>query len=222
MQKIFVIALGGSIIAPKEFDIAYLKNLKLFLNRQVKKGNRFLIIVGGGFVCRHYVGAASKISKLSAVEQDLLGIASIKLNAFFIKTILGNIAFFDEVNKLDIKKHKVVLACKGHPGQSSDGIALEIAFRLKQKQVIVIGKPDHVYTKDPDVYKDAKPIKELALRDYLKMIPNKWQPCLSSPIDPTAARFAKSKKIQVIVAGKNLKNLENIIEGKSFLGTTCY
>jgi len=227
MKNVFVIALGGSVIAPQDIDTEYLRALKTFLQSQVKKGRRFVLIVGGGYVCRRYVKAAKEISAISEKEQDSLGIASTKLNAFFLKTILGKgLAYCDILDKekkiKSFNKNKVVVGCGWSPGWSTDYIAVKTAFNFKQKTAIIIGKPDYVYTKDPDIYRTAKPIKKISLTDYLKMIPCKWTPSLSLPIDPIAARFAKTKKMQVVVAGKSLANLKNIVEGKPFKGTICF
>ena len=226
MNKKFFIALGGSIVAPEKLDIVYLKQLKSFLEKQTRKGNKFVIVVGGGFVCRNYVKSALKIKKLSLVEQDWLGIAATRFNAFFLKTILGGLAcpkIFDRPDKIKgFGKYSVIVGCGWEPGWSTDYIALKIAFAFKQKTGIIMGKPDYIYTKDPDIYKRAEPIKEMALTNYLKMIPKKWQPCLSLPIDPIAAKFANDNKMKVLVIGKDLKNLEKIIDNKSFIGTVCF
>ncbi|MDD4333294.1 MAG: UMP kinase, partial [Patescibacteria group bacterium] len=46
-----------------------------------------------------------------------------------------------------------------------------------------------------------------------------WSPGLNMPFDPIASRKAQELNLQVIIAGKNLKNLKNILEDKKFKGT---
>ncbi|MDO8436267.1 MAG: hypothetical protein Q7S82_02700 [bacterium] len=66
----------------------------------------------------------------------------------------------------------------------------------------------------------AKPLENISWRDYFKLIPRKWRPGLSAPIDPIAARLAKRNKIQAIVAfGEDLENFKKILAGKKFKGT---
>lgn len=52
------------------------------------------------------------------------------------------------------------------------------------------------------------------------MVGNKWSPGLNAPFDPIASKLAQVENIKVaIMNGKNLKNLENYLEGKKFKGT---
>ena len=60
----------------------------------------------------------------------------------------------------------------------------------------------------------------ITLDDYRKIVGSKWSPRLSTPFDPTAAKFAQKNKLKVIVAaGRDLKNLQNILNDKKFKGT---
>jgi uridylate kinase len=86
-----------------------------------------------------------------------------------------------------------------------------------------LGKPDYVYTANPDKVKNAKPIEKMSFKDYFKLIPKKWSPGLHAPVDPIAAKLAMKKKIKIIVAsGKDLKNFEKILKREKFKGTTIY
>ena len=54
----------------------------------------------------------------------------------------------------------------------------------------------------------------------LKIIPKKWSPGLHSPVDPVASKLAQKKDLKISLAyGRDLKNLENILEDKKFKGT---
>ena len=74
MTKKFIIALGGSIICPKDINTNFLRKFSLFIKKEVKKGNKFIIVIGGGNISRIYQEAASKITKLSDENKDWLGI----------------------------------------------------------------------------------------------------------------------------------------------------
>jgi uridylate kinase len=71
--------------------------------------------------------------------------------------------------------------------------------------------------------KRAKPIESLTFKEYFKIATSKWEPGLSVPVDPTAARLAQIKGIKIIVAsGSDLKNLGKILDNKKFKGTTVW
>jgi uridylate kinase len=48
MSKLFVLSLGGSIIIPDDIDTKFLKQFRAAILKQIKKGNRFVIVTGGG------------------------------------------------------------------------------------------------------------------------------------------------------------------------------
>jgi len=58
------------------------------------------------------------------------------------------------------------------------------------------------------------------LEKLLKIIGSHWDPGKNVPFDPTAAKFAMTNGLTVIIAnGKNLADVKNILAGKSFKGT---
>lgn len=226
-NKTFVISLGGSVMVPDEIDEKFLKNFKTFILKKVKNGYKFLIITGGGKICRKYQQASQNISKASITQKDWLGIEVTKLNALLLKIILGKIShptLLDSRKKIiGFGKYSVILGCGWVPGSSSDLDTIKTAIDFKTKTVINLGKPAYVYTSNPDKDPSAKPIIKITWKDYFKIIPKKWTPGMNAPFDPIAAKVAMKNKIKVIVAnGRNLANLEKIMAGKDFQGTTIY
>lgn len=65
-RKKFVIALGGSIAVPQEINTDFLQRFYNLIKEQIKQGKKFIIVVGGGGVCRKYQKAAAKITKVLA------------------------------------------------------------------------------------------------------------------------------------------------------------
>jgi len=53
-KEIIIISVGGSLVVPDQIDTAFLKKLKIFILKEIKKGKKFVIIAGGGKVCRRY------------------------------------------------------------------------------------------------------------------------------------------------------------------------
>jgi uridylate kinase len=220
----FVISFGGSVICPKEIDFKLLKKFYFFIERKIKEGFKFVIVAGGGETARSYQRAISKIKKVSNEDKDWLGIEATKLNALLLKTIFKKYThptLFDKRFKIkNFGRYKIIIASGWKPGWSTDFVTVQIALDFKVDRAILLGKPDYVYTANPDKFKNAKPIEKMSWKDYLKMIPKKWIPGFHAPVDPIAARLAIKEKIKIIVAsGKDLKNFEKILKGEKFKGT---
>lgn len=223
MNKLFVISLGGSLIVPEEVDVQFLKNFKSLIERQIKKGNRFIIITGGGKICRKYQTALSSVIKADNKTLDWLGIYATRFNAQLIRLMFGKLAHNKitehPAKKTDFKE-KILIGAGWEPGWSTDLDSVELAKTYGAKTVINLSNIDFLYTKDPRKFKDAKKITEISWDGLLKITGDKWIPGKNVPFDPVAAKFGKQNKLQVIIAnGKNLKNLENILEEKEFIGT---
>ena len=224
-KRKFVIALGGSIAFPREINTAFLRKFYLFVKKEIKKGNKFVIVCGGGHVTREYQKAASKIAKVLNEDKDWIGIHATRLNAHFLRTIFRQeseaIVFNNRFKVKDFGKNSVIIGSGWRPGNSTDFVAVQIAVDFKIDQVIILGKPAYVYTSDFEKDNNARPIEEISWKDYLKIIPPKWKPGLHAPVDPVAARLAEKEKVKVIVAdGKDLSNLRKILKGQKFKGTT--
>jgi len=224
MKKTFVISLGGSIMYPDNLDVAYIKKFRNFILEAVKVGFKFVIITGGGKLCRNYQNTASQITEPSADDLDWLGIETTRVNGLLLKTIFkqtANPLLLDKKNKIkNFGKYKIVIGCGWSPGWSTDFIAVQTAIDFKIKTILNLSNVEYVYTADPKKDKTAKPIKKISWNDYLKIAPKKRTPGMNSPFDPVASQLAKKNNLTVIAAsGHNLPNLGKIIAGKNFNGT---
>lgn len=226
MGKLFVISLGGSLIVPNEIDINFLNKFKEVIIKEIQKGKRFIIIVGGGKIAREYQTIAKQLSNPSNEDLDWLGIYSTRLNAHLLLTIFREYSHFrfakNPRKKFDFKE-KILIAAGWKPGFSTDYDAVLLAKTYGSNTIINLTNIDYVYDKDPRKYKDAKPFRKLSWDDYLKIIEKDWKPGMSSPFDPVASRLAKKLKFKVyILNGKNLSNFIKCIEGKQFIGTLIF
>ena len=223
MSKTFVIALGGSVIMPGEINTSFIKRFRKLILKQIGAGKRFIIVAGGGKLARNYQAAAAKITPLPHEDMDWLGIHSTRLNAHLLRTVFGKEAEPAVINSEEkpVKSGKSIIIASGwRPGWSTDYVAIRLAKKIGVDSAIMAGKPDYVYDKDYQIYKNAKPIKKIFWKDYQKLIPKRWIPGFSSPVDPIAARFARKWRIKAyIVRGENLKNLEGLLNGEKFKGT---
>jgi len=228
--EIIVISLGGSLIVPKEINWKFLKQFRIEILKQIKKGKRFIIVTGGGNVAREYQKASSKVTQLTKDDMDWLGVHSTRLNAHLIKTIFRRQAH-PRINKnprtkADLKSHfkkneKIMVAAGWRPGWSTDYVATILAERLKAKRMLNLSNVKYVCDKDPKKFKDAKKIEQISWKDFRKIVGNKWDPGLNAPFDPIASKHAQEIGLEVVIAeGANIKNLKKILNGdKKFKGT---
>lgn len=236
--KLVVISLGGSIlynppqsnkkVQPKhsihaELDLNFLKKFNKFLRKFIRKGFRFIVVVGGGRLCRHFQDAAATLASISDIDKDWIGIHATRLNAQLLGSMLRDVSdpvIFDCRHKTNKLKYPITVASGWRPGWSTDYVSIALAYDFKASEVIVAGKPSHVYEADPVHNRKAKPIEQISWTDYRKLVPKKWIPGFSSPVDPVAAKLAQKEKVKaIIINGKNLKNFDNLLQGKAFQGT---
>ena len=224
MKKLFVISVGGSLINPGEVDAKFLKSLRTLILGQIKKGNRFVLITGGGKPARQYLEALKAISNPGNTDLDWIGIFGTRFNAQLVRLMFGKLShsqIVEDPNKKVNFKEKVLVAGGWMPGRSTDDDAVRLAKIYKATTVVNLSNIDYVYTKDPRKYETAKKIVDISWKDFRKIVGNKWDPGKNLPFDPTAAKLAEKIMLKVIIAnGKNLKNLQNILEDKKFIGTT--
>lgn len=226
-QKTIVISLGGSIIVPGRIQVEFLKKFKEFILKLLKQNYRFIIVTGGGAIARHYQDAAARVSEISDEDKDWLGIHATRINSHLLRTIFKKEAYpvvLDSPHKpIKGKGHKLYIASGWIPGWSTDYDAIILAKRFKINKVINASNITYVHERDIALDETAKPIKNISWKNYRKLISSEWKPGMSAPFDPIAARTAQKYKMTVIVTkGTDLKNLENIIKGRKFKGTTIH
>lgn len=221
-----IISVGGSLIAPDTgVDTEFLSQLNLLIRKKVAQGKRFMLIAGGGKICRHYQEAARNvIGNINDEDLDWLGIHATRFNAHLLRTIFQDIAHPRIITNYDKKlfnwKEPVAIGAGWKPGWSTDYDAVILARDYKAQLVINLSNINGVYDKDPKKFKDAQLIKKITWEEMEKIIGNKWSPGFNSPFDPVATPLAKKLGLTVIITyGKDLKNIENIIDKESFDGT---
>lgn len=225
-NRLFVISLGGSLINPGEVDIKFLKAFRLLILSRIKIGDRFILITGGGALCRKYQKALLDIDKTDSKTLDWLGIFSTRLNAQLVRLMFkkqAHVRIIEDPNALADFREKILVAGGWMPGRSTDDDAVRLAKIYNAKTVLNLSNIDYVYTKDPRKSRTAKKITQISWKNFRKIVGNKWDPGANKPFDPTAAKLAEKLKLKVIIAnGKNLNNLKKILQGKPFIGTTIF
>ena len=232
-QNTFVLDLGGSVFAPngtkKGIDYNYLHKFETFIRKQVaEKKRRFFIITGGGYTARQYRDAAKDAEGADLTDEDLdwLGIHATRLNAHMLRTIFRDVAYpwilkhYDMVDKKAME-YSVIVGGGWKPGWSSDYCAVQAAIDYHSDVLINLSNIDQVYDKDPNEFKDAKPISKMKWDELIGIVGTEWKPGLNVPFDPIASKIAKENELKVIVCnGHNLDNFEKILDGEEYIGTT--
>lgn len=223
-KQTIVIDLGGSILSPKlgQINFRLLADFKRIIRKESSK-KRFIVVVGGGGLARAYQNRAREINIKKNEELDWLGIRSTQLNAEFLRIFLGKLAFSDLITSENQKinwKRGVLVSGGWNPGHSTDYIAVKLAARYKAEKIIIGTNIDYLYDSDPRKNPAAKKIEQISWEGFYKTVNRKWEPGMSVPLDPKAARLGKDKKIPLMfLNGKNLANLEKAIQGKPFRGS---
>jgi len=224
-----VISVGGSLIVPDAIDSLFLTSFKNLIERQIAfHGRRFIIIAGGGRTARRYQDAAATVTELDPEDLDWMGIHATRLNGHLLRTIFRDVAYPviitnpDEISDVPRDAHLVV-AAGYRPGASTDLRAVQIAVHCGATKLMNLSNIDYVYTEDPRRNPDATKIEDITWMDFLKLIPSEWNPGLSSPFDPVAARTAMGHRIEVtIVNGAKIDEIEKYLNDEPFIGTKIH
>ncbi|MDR3174165.1 MAG: UMP kinase [Treponema sp.] len=224
---ISVVSLGGSIVAPDQVDEEYLRAFLALISRLLSEDEtwRFIFVVGGGGPARSWQGACRNIlPDIPDEEADWIGIMATRLNAQLIKALMGNWCrqpVVTDPSQVGPLMGRVLVAAGWKPGFSSDYDAVVLAERFNAAMVINLSNIDRVYTDDPRKNPNAKPVNRISWKDFRAMVGDEWTPGKNVPFDPVASRHAAKIGLKVIcAAGKDLPNLEKILRGGEFLGTT--
>ncbi len=221
IKETIIISLGGSLVAPGEIDIEFLKNFRHSLQKYLGT-RRFFIIVGGGKICRNYQKALSEFGAKDA-DKDWIGIYVSRLNAEVVRQAFFSNAFpkiITDPNKKVKTTKDIIVGAGWKPGWSTDYCSVMLAKNFGVKTIINLTNVDYVYDKDPKQFLNTKAIKEISWKDFKKIVGDKWTPGLSMPFDPRASKIAEKLKIKVaMINGKNLDRFEDFLNNKPFIGT---
>lgn len=226
-MNIAMLLVGGSVIHPDTgIDTQFLKGFNKLIRKEVALGRRFFLMVGAGHIGREYQYAARSIhGAVSQEDLDWLGIHGTELNAHLVRTVFSDLAYPKLISKLSQaeeinEKHKLFVGCGNVPGASTDFDLVRLAENAKSQLIISLLNVKQIYDKDPKLFPEAKPLAKMSWPDYKQMIGDWWNPERQLPFDPFAAKLAHHLNLKIIFSeGRNLKNLENILEGKKFTGT---
>nr|QQK87197.1 uridylate kinase [Treponema denticola] len=225
-----VLSVGGSLVAPDKPDFDFLdKFSKTIRNWLLQDSSRKIImVIGGGAPARDYQNAYRKVCDLRKApakndEADWIGIMATRLNAQLVKAVFEDLCpnpvVYDPTT-VDMFGGQILVAAGWKPGFSTDNDAVVLAERFSGNLVVNLSNIAKVYTDDPKKNPEARPIDSISWEDFIKIVGTEWVPGKNTPFDPIASQRAQKAGIKVIcAAGKDIENLENILNGKDFKGT---
>ena len=224
-KKVIVLSLGGSLIIPNDINHKYLSEFKKIIKKNSKK-YKFVVVCGGGNLARKYIGALKK-SGLNLEYQNLAGISATRTNARFMN-------YFFKINPTkgiprktkQIKNHLKtydIIFCGGleyKPNQTSDSTAANLAKKLKC-EFVNLTNVKGLYDKNPHKFKNAKLIKKTSWKKFDKVAnKSKFTPGQHFILDQTASKIIKKYKIPTYIIGNDIKQFDNFLNKKKFVGTT--
>ena len=221
---IYVISVGGSLIAPAKINTRFVKEFKRAVLKTASGDSKFLIIPGGGQTCRTYQEAARNIASITDDDLDWIGIKTNHLHSYFLRAIFGKnaspevIALNGNVGQLK----KAISICLGgiEPGGTSDSTAIKFAEKFRAKVIINLTNVAGVYDRDPKKFRNAKLTPEMTWADLKKQFGASQEPGRHMPFDSSAANQAARLGIKVVIMdGRNLNNFQKFLAGKTFRGT---
>ena len=211
-----ICSLGGSLICPEEVDVEFLHGFKDLIN---SRDEQFYISCGGGKFCRKYQAAAKQLNpEITHGALDWIGIKTVFVNCELVRNLFSDVHPHVLVTPKKVEE-KICIIGAEEPGHSTDYDAVLAAIEVGADEVINFTNVDYVYTKDPKE-PGAEKIENMSWPDYLNMFKGGWKPGLNVPFDPKAARLAFKNSIKVIIMnGKDLENVRDALDEKTFKGT---
>ena len=214
-------------MAPGGVDVEFLKSFTRTIGGLIREDDRrgFILVVGGGGPARAWQNAYRDVCETySPEEADWIGVMATRLNAQLVRAIFAERCNQDVVtdpSRAESMTGKILVAAGWKPGFSSDYDAVILAERFNAQTVINLSNIEKVYTADPKVDPSARPLDRISWEDFRAMVGDEWVPGKNVPFDPIASRHAQKIGVRVIcAAGRDLANLEKIIRGGDFTGTT--
>lgn len=219
-----VISVGGSLVVPPSgINTNFLKDFRRLILAEVKRGRRFILIMGGGATARVYMQAAHEVSPLQTDDMDWLGIHATRINGHLLRTVLRSVAhpiMLKDPSRRIRWSEPVLVAAGWKPGWSTDYVAVRLAKLYGATTILNLTNTAKVYDKDPAKYPEAKPFDAITWKAFRQIVGTKWSPGSNAPFDPVASTLASRSKMRVVIAkGSDLKNVQRILEGKIFEGT---
>ena len=222
---VWIISLGGSLVAPDAVDTRFLAQFCALVTEQVAAHpeRRFVVVCGGGDPARRYQAAYRAVAaQPSEAAEDWVGIAATRLNAELIKQLFAELAPREVVTDpttVTGMEAPVLVAAGWKPGFSHDYDAAIIAERLCAAHIVKLSSVGQIHSADPRTDPGAEAYERLSWAALQRLTGDRWSPGYHAPFDPIATAHCAARGITLVVTGGDLANLRRVIDGESFSGT---
>ena len=213
-----VLKLGGSVLYDEnlKLNLEFLKKVVLWFENQRNYDNVFFV-VGGGKLSRFLVNQVKDEIQFDSLKHQI-GIKVTHTNAKIFLALFNDkeIKYFDSL--LDVFPNVKAGVLGGiMEGWSTDMVAANVAYNLGVKNVCKISDIDYIYTADPNIEQDAKPLETITWKEYIQLfheqIGEKHKPGMSAPVDIECSLFCNEKGISFRVSGGDLnRDLDEILK----------
>jgi len=231
MTTVRVFALGGSILSPTTPDEAYAAGFARLIGERVARGEKALIVTGGGGPARQYIRAGRALG-LTEAELDRIGIAATRLNARFLVGVLRHLVgpgVADAVPERTedtaalLGQHVAAVMGGTEPGHSTDYVAAALATAAGADHLYILTNVDGVYTADPKLHPDAERLPELSSARLLEIVGEGWTAGKTGIMDPRCAHHVHDHRLPATVLdGRDLDNLRRDLQGERSGGSIIH
>ena len=118
-------------------------------------------------------------------------------------------------------ENKIILTGGYRPGWNTDVNAAYLAEHIRAKLFINLTDVDHIYTKDPRKYDDAKPLQSLTWQQFKEILGRDFKPGANMPFHPLAADVCERIGIKMAFL-KGIENLDKVLKDEQFRGTIVF
>ncbi len=225
VPRAVVVSLGGSVLLTGDGDRPYLERLADLLHR-IGSELPLVVTTGGGRTAREYIRLGRELG-LTEVELDELGIEVTRLHARLLAARLGPptpahppATIAQAVHEL-ARGSPVVLGGT-EPGHTTDGVAALLAVRLRAARLVNATDVDGIYERDPRVDPSARRVPRMRWPQFRAAVhaATSGEAGQNFLFDRLGAdTLARAGIPLLVVAGRDLENLEAAIRGRTFAGS---
>ena len=232
MTKNIVIKFGGSLLFSEGGTINYEKITEFCdLIKNDRNYDSIIIVCGGGKIARRYIEAVREFTG-NEILCDMIGIDISRINSRLIVANMKEFAYpqvpesFKELSTAIITS-KVAVMGGLQPGQSTTSVAIQVAEFLKAERLIILTDVDGIYDKNPNVFDDAKLLRELNYDSLQKIILEMSEDTQAAAgeyriFDAVSLQILKRSNVVVsVISGLNLDQFKKLWNNeKANVGTT--
>lgn len=229
MRESIVIKLSGHLLF-SELDYENIKKYADVVKNIFNEGYRVSVIVGGGKKAREYINVAMKFG-INNFERDIIGITLTHVNASLLSYAIGDLAFkpipktlSELIESFKYLDEKILVLGGLIPGQSTIAVAALVAEAIKAKLIIYATTVDGIYTADPKIHPNAKLIKQINVKELIKlMCEMKAEAGTYKLFDMVALKIIERSKIPVrVINGYNVDNIVKAVHGEDIGSLVIY